>query len=310
MAKVVIVGGGRGGAAILKAISGLAGVEVAGLSDLRPDAPGVVLARQLGVPVYGDYRQMLTVPGLDVIIEVTGSADVQEVLQKEKPQGASLIDAHAARLMMDLVTSREEVLAAITARANELAGMGAQLEEFVEQLVDRTSGLAKGAEEMAAQGRSLEEAAGRANSALGETDTILRFIKAVADQTKLLGLNAAIEAAHAGEHGRGFTVVAQEVRKLAENSLASAEKIGKILQEIQRSMGDIVKGIEAAGRVIESQAAASEELAAHTQTLNSITMQVLEMATELSKLGAAENEAGRGAGKGTARTRAVSSAGR
>lgn len=71
---------------------------------------------------------------------------------------------------------------------------------------------------------------------------MLNFIKKVAAQTKLLGLNAAIEAARAGEHGRGFTVVANEVRRLAEDSAESAEQISAILNNIEKSVGEIIVG--------------------------------------------------------------------
>ncbi|WP_281168062.1 methyl-accepting chemotaxis protein [Desulfoscipio gibsoniae] len=85
-----------------------------------------------------------------------------------------------------------------------------------------------------------------------DTANILSFIRRVSDQTKLLGLNAAIEAARAGEHGRGFTVVAGEIRKLAEESNKSAAEINKMLQHFKNtiiSMGeDIVR--EGSGKPI------------------------------------------------------------
>jgi len=70
------------------------------------------------------------------------------------------------------------------------------------------------------------------------------FIKKVADDTNLLSLNAAIEAARAGEHGRSFGVVAEEVRKLAENSAAAAKNIGKVLNDIENSIKGLINGIE------------------------------------------------------------------
>ncbi|MGB4442619.1 MAG: methyl-accepting chemotaxis protein [Coriobacteriia bacterium] len=112
-----------------------------------------------------------------------------------------------------------------------------------------------------------------------EIGRVLSIIDEIAEQTKILALNAAIEAARAGEAGKGFSVVAEEIRKLADSVTESTNEIGRVVREIQASASALIMQTEkAANKVAEGQ-----QLALNTQSsLERIVSQV-EQTTDAAK---------------------------
>ena len=250
--RIVIVGGGHGGTAILRTLHNLGSVTIVGIVDINNQAPGIILAEELGVFHTNQLENMLQ-RELDLIIEATGVPAVQKQIETYNVHNAKIVTSEVANLMMILVEQQENLTKKLEHQLHEIKDIGDVTIKSVDKMKDsiqRTTSLSE----------SLNEFAMTTMNHVKETDQIIGFISKITQQTNILGLNASIEAARAGEQGRGFAVVAKEVQKLANNSQEFTQKIGEILGRIKDEVFLVTKEIESLNDLTVEQVKVGEDL--------------------------------------------------
>lgn len=208
----------------------------------------------------------------DASDEVMKGADDQE-------QQVSQVEVaiHEMTATIQEITMNVEEVTTEVDQIKEAASTGGEiLEETVGSIQSLSTAVISTAENIKELGRSSES--------IGE---ILQVISDIADQTNLLALNAAIEAARAGEHGRGFAVVADEVRKLAERTVSATSEIDGKIKSIQTEVTQSVSEMDSGVSLAEEGSMMVGNL---KMSLEEIINGVIDIANKISSIAAAVEE--------------------
>jgi len=268
----------------------------------------------------GDLRQRFDLERRDVVGGVARKADkfissIQAVLQgvgdvagqveyATREVNTGIKDVHRAAESQSQATSAAAAAAEqVTVSISEVATNAAETRSTAEQTGVTAQNGARVTGDATVTIRTLADTVQRSAEhveSLGarseEISRIAGVIKEIADQTNLLALNAAIEAARAGEQGRGFAVVADEVRKLAERTSKATQEISTMIQSIQQETGTAVDGMRAGARHVadgvqlvgETESALrriNEEMAATVRMVSDISSASNEQQSAMTTLG-------------------------
>ncbi|MGL4640355.1 MAG: methyl-accepting chemotaxis protein, partial [Shewanella sp.] len=263
----------------------------------------------------GDLTKRLTVNGADEIAQLGQSFNLfvdklQTIIGDVADATAKVTNAaHAIHAQTKVMSSQlishnnetDQVVTAITemsSTASEVAQNTTQVAEATQAATGDVANAQRcvdaSLEEIATLMEQINHAAGSIQSLSAQSqkiNSVLSVIGGIAEQTNLLALNAAIEAARAGEQGRGFAVVADEVRSLASRTQASTLEINEMLSALHKLVSQAVKTMEESQqscvRSVNSSRAISESLGSVTSAvtaINDMSTQIATAATEQSSV--------------------------
>ncbi|MGZ9584256.1 methyl-accepting chemotaxis protein [Paenibacillus marinisediminis] len=247
----------------------------------------------ISVSVYNTERLMISVPAKtfslnlkpeepllegDILTDaIRNNKEISGIVPKE------LFGVPFASRVIPIQNQQGEVIGGVGVgtsleKANELYHVAEDLSSIVEQTAVSFSSITNSVVELASRLEEVSNYMNDVSSGAQEIGKISSVVKEVSDQSNLLGLNAAIEAARAGDAGRGFGVVADEIRKLATYSKNNAIQIDDITKNMQIAIRNLQQAFQGIHDYTNNQVASIQELSATVQHINRNTQQLSEMA--------------------------------
>ncbi|NMM65011.1 methyl-accepting chemotaxis protein [Clostridium sp. P21] len=166
-------------------------------------------------------------------------------------------------------------------KKKKVSSMVNSISESISQINDNLLNMSSGLQKISETNLDIQKFVKETNESSKETDEVLKFIQGVAKQTNLLGLNAAIESARAGEYGKGFSVVSNEIRRLSDSSRESINQINNILNTMQNSISEIYERFNGSNEILNKETAGMQQISAAVEELNSTATVLKDFADKL-----------------------------
>ena len=228
----------------------------------------------------GNIRSMVI--QVSEAVETTASATAQIAASiEEMSTGAGQQSEQASNVSAAVVEMTSNIIEsnrAMTRAVEKARASGESAQEGGEVVIQTIEGMNKIAEVVQKSAATVHNL-GKSSEEIGE---IIQVINDIADQTNLLALNAAIEAARAGEQGRGFAVVADEVRKLAERTAEATKQIGAMIKRIQQETAGAVSVMELGTKEVENGKKLADKAGVSLKEIITMSNEVQIIITQLA----------------------------
>lgn len=166
-------------------------------------------------------------------------------------------------------------------RKKKVSNMVGSISASIEQINDNLMNMSSGLQKISETNMDIQKFVEKTNESSKKTDDVLSFIQGISKQTNLLGLNAAIESARAGEYGKGFSVVSNEIRRLSDSSGESIKQINTILNDMQNSISEIYERFNNSNEILQKETAGIQQVSAAVEELNSTAATLKEFAEKM-----------------------------